>query len=54
MVMTPPRGQRWLTAQGDFTGSNAAIDVYETTGGRFDDPQAVDTEKNGHDDHRLH
>lgn len=36
-------GQRWLTAQGSFAGSTAALDVYETTGGRFDDPQAVDT-----------
>jgi len=34
-------GQRWLTAQGDFAGPTAAIDVYETTGGLFDDPQAV-------------
>jgi hypothetical protein len=40
-------GQRWLTAQGDFTGSTAAIDVYETIGGRFDDPQAVDVGKVG-------
>ena len=35
-------GQRWLTAQGDFAGSIATIDIYETTGGLFDDPQAVD------------
>ena len=35
-------GQRWLTAQGDFAGSTAAIDIYETTGGLFDDPQPVD------------
>jgi hypothetical protein len=40
-------GQRWLTAQGDFTGSVAAIDLWETTGGRFDDPQAVNPEKVG-------
>jgi len=32
-------GQRWLTAQGGFEGSLAEIDVYETTGGSFDDPQ---------------
>ncbi len=36
-------GQRWLTAQGDFAGSKAEIDVYETTGGRFDDPQTTNT-----------
>jgi hypothetical protein len=40
-------GQHWLTAQGDFAGSVAAIDVWETTGGRFDDPQAVNPEKVG-------
>ena len=40
-------GQRWLTAQGDFEGSTAAIDIYETTGGSFDDPQLIDTDKVG-------
>lgn len=34
---------RWLTAQGEFTGSIAEIAVHETTGGRFDDPQPVNT-----------
>jgi len=36
-------GQRWLTAQGSFEGSIAEIDVFETTGGSFDDPQAPNT-----------
>ena len=36
-------GQRWLTAQGSFEGSTAEIDVFETTGGSFDDPQAPST-----------
>lgn len=40
-------GQRWLTAQGSFEGSAAAIDVHETTGGLFDDPQAVNTSPAG-------
>jgi hypothetical protein len=41
-------GQRWLTAQGDYAaGSMAEIDVFETTGGLFDDPQAVNTVKVG-------
>jgi hypothetical protein len=31
-------GQRWLTAQGGFEGSIAEIDVYESSGGSFDDP----------------
>jgi hypothetical protein len=32
-------GQRWLTAQGGFEGSTAEMDVFETSGGSFDDPQ---------------
>ena len=40
-------GQRWLTAQGSFEGPTAVIDVSETTGGSFDDPQAVSTVKVG-------
>ncbi len=40
-------GQRWLTAQGGFEGSTAEIDVWETTGGSFDDPQPVSRTKVG-------
>jgi len=40
-------GQRWLTAQGNFAGSTAEIDVFETTGGSFDDPQEPGTTKVG-------
>lgn len=40
-------GQRWLTAQGDFEGATAAIDIHETTGGRFDDPLIPNTAKVG-------
>jgi plastocyanin len=40
-------GQRWLTAQGSFEGSTAEIDVFETTGGSFDDPTPVNTTKVG-------
>ena len=40
-------GQRWLTAQGGFEGSSAEIDVFETTGGSFDDPEPADTTKVG-------
>jgi hypothetical protein len=40
-------GQRWLTAQGGFEGSMAEIDVFETTGGSFDDPMPPDTIKAG-------
>jgi hypothetical protein len=36
-------GQRWLTAQGGFEGASASIDVYETTGGSFNDPLTVNT-----------
>ncbi len=40
-------GQRWLTALGSFEGTVAEIDVHETTGGIFDDPQAPTTTKVG-------
>ena len=40
-------GQRWLTAQGGFEGSTAEIDVFETTGGSFDDPEPINTTKVG-------
>ncbi len=40
-------GQRWLTAQGSFEGSIAELDVFETTGGSFDDPQATSTTQVG-------
>jgi hypothetical protein len=40
-------GQRWLTAQGGFEGSIAEIDVFETIGGSFDEPQAPSTIKVG-------
>jgi hypothetical protein len=40
-------GQRWLTAQGDFEGSTAEIDVWETTGGSFDDPEPINRTKVG-------
>jgi lysophospholipase L1-like esterase len=40
-------GLRWLTALGSFTGSVADIDVHETTGGSFDDPQPPTTTKVG-------
>jgi hypothetical protein len=40
-------GLRWLTAQGSFEGSIAEIDVFETTGGSFDDPQEPSTTQVG-------
>jgi hypothetical protein len=40
-------GQRWLTAQGNFTGASASIDVWETTGGNFNAPGAVVNSKVG-------
>ena len=36
-------GLRWLTAQGSFEGSIAEIDVFETTGGLLNNPQATST-----------
>ena len=40
-------GQRWLTALGGFDGSLAEIDIHETTGGSFDNPQVPTTTKVG-------
>ena len=40
-------GQRGLTAQGSFEGSVAEIDVFESNGGSFDDPEPVSTTKVG-------
>jgi len=40
-------GQRWLTAQGGFEGPIAEIDVFETSGGIFDDPEPISTTKVG-------
>jgi hypothetical protein len=31
-------GQWWLTAQGSFEGSTATLQIFETTGGSFNDP----------------
>jgi len=42
-----PFEQRWLTAQGNYSGNTAVLDLYETLGGKFDDPQAVTTTKIG-------
>jgi len=39
--------QHWFTAQGNFSGNSADLLVYETLGGRFDDPQKVSTEPVG-------
>jgi len=36
-----PFEQRWLTAQGNYSGNTAELDLWETLGGRFDDPQEV-------------
>jgi hypothetical protein len=44
---TTASGQRWLTALGSFDGSVADLDVHETTGGSFDDPQTPSTTKVG-------
>ena len=38
---------RWVTAQGAFAGDTAVLDVTLTTGGLFDDPQAVTNSEAG-------
>jgi len=42
-----PGEQHWLTAQGNYSADTAELTLYETLGGRFDDPQAVSTEPVG-------
>jgi hypothetical protein len=42
-----PNQQRWLTAQGNYLGSKAELPLFETLGGRFDDPQATQTQQVG-------
>ena len=39
--------QHWFTAQGNYTGNTADLVVYETLGGRFDDPKEVSTDAVG-------
>ena len=36
-----PFEQRWLTAQGNYSGDTAELDLWETLGGQFDAPQEV-------------
>ncbi len=36
-------GGRWFTASGNYSGGVAGLDLFETTGGLFDNPQAVST-----------
>ena len=43
-----PFEQRWLTAQGNYSGNKAELDLFETLGGQFNDPQAVTTTRIGH------
>jgi uncharacterized protein (DUF885 family) len=42
-----PGEQHWLTAQGNYSGNTAELLLYETLGGRFDDPQKVSTDPVG-------
>ena len=38
-----PYEQRWLTAQGEYSGNQAELVLYETLGGEFNDPTVVAT-----------
>jgi hypothetical protein len=42
-----PSDQRWFTALGKYSGDTAVLDLHETVGGKFDDPQDVTTTKIG-------
>jgi hypothetical protein len=40
-------GQRWLTAQGNFSGATAELPVHETSGGLLDEARTVETRAAG-------
>ncbi len=42
-----PFEQQWYTAQGNYSGDTAVLDLYETLGGIFDDPREVTTTRVG-------
>ena len=42
-----PNEQHWYTAQGKYSGNIATLDLFETLGGKFDDPQEVTTTQVG-------
>jgi beta-glucanase (GH16 family) len=42
-----PNEQHWYTAQGHYVGDTAVLELHETLGGRFDNPQAVETVRVG-------
>ena len=42
-----PNEQQWYTAQGNYSGNTAELDLFETLGGKFDDPQAVSNTRIG-------
>jgi hypothetical protein len=42
-----PNEQQWYTAQGNYSGDTAVLDLFETLGGKFDDPQEVTTTQVG-------
>ena len=42
-----PNEQHWYTAQGNYSGDTAVLDLFETLGGKFDDPQEVTTTQVG-------
>lgn len=39
--------QRWLTAQGNFTGAGAQLPIFNTTGGQFNGPRGTTTTQVG-------
>jgi hypothetical protein len=42
-----PNEQHWYTAQGHYAGNQAVLDLHESLGGNFDDPQTVETRRVG-------
>jgi sugar lactone lactonase YvrE len=42
-----PNEQQWYTAQGNYSDNSAELEIVETLGGQFDDPQAVNNTSAG-------
>ncbi len=44
---TQAHEHQWYTAQGNYRGDTAVLDLYETLGGRFDHPRGSDEQQGG-------
>ncbi len=45
--LSGPGGQRWFTAQGQYSGDKSTLELSLSTGGAFDQPGSIDTQPVG-------